>query len=164
MILWLNTSDESKETDVIVGSTRQQDDYYDQASHAYLHMTLLRMQGSVLDDRHMSSQAQSWHNDFPICRVTELNSGSNSKQQQRCILLQVGHLLFELGVDGQDLRVAHKGKRQDGDGVGSLEKNGLWSHHGYGGASPNPLTTNLVFYWPLGPWSTHQTEQMISCD
>ena len=36
---------------------------------------------------------------------------------------KVGHLLFELGGDGQDLRVAHKGKRQDGDGVGSLENN-----------------------------------------
>lgn len=50
--MWLNTSDESKETDVIVGSTRQQDDYpdYDQASHVYLHMALLRMQGSVLYD------------------------------------------------------------------------------------------------------------------
>lgn len=32
-------------------------------------------------------------------------------------------ILAQLCVDGQDLRVAHKGERQDGDGVGCLKMN-----------------------------------------
>ena len=33
------------------------------------------------------------------------------------------NVLAQLCVDGQDLRVAHKGERQDGDGVGRLKMN-----------------------------------------
>lgn len=32
-------------------------------------------------------------------------------------------ILAQLCVDGQDLGVAHKGERQDGDGVGRLKMN-----------------------------------------
>lgn len=34
-----------------------------------------------------------------------------------------GDILAQLCVDGQDLWVAHKGERQDGDGVGRLKMN-----------------------------------------
>lgn len=34
-----------------------------------------------------------------------------------------GDVLAQLCVDGQDLWVAHKGERQDGDGVGRLKMN-----------------------------------------
>lgn len=33
------------------------------------------------------------------------------------------NILAQLCVDGQDLGVAHKGERQDGDGVGRLQMN-----------------------------------------
>ena len=63
----------------------------------------------------MIGQARSIQNDFLVHRKAAsaaLNPG----------WVGMGHLLAQFSVDGQDLRVAHEGKCQDGHCVGRLKK------------------------------------------
>lgn len=50
------------------------------------------------------------------------------KMIKTCVL-ETSNSLAELGVNGEDLRVANKGESQDGDGVGCLEKHTI--HYTY---------------------------------
>lgn len=64
-------------------------------------------------DQNMASQAQSTNSSFPlfinVSSKTKLAGGFHHK-----------NILAQLCVDREDLRVAHKGERQDWNGVGRL--------------------------------------------
>lgn len=65
----------------------------------------------------MISKAQNKHRSCTLCNPTYVSS----KTQQDFFGRR--NILAQLCVDGEDLWVAHKGERQDWDGVGRLKMN-----------------------------------------
>jgi len=78
----------------------------------------LKKSESSACDQVVTSKAQGRHSSFPLCYAADFLSSTKLAGDFHC-----ENILAQFCVDGEDLWVAHKGERQDGDGVGRLQMN-----------------------------------------